>query len=171
LPDDRPDRKTEVQILVPAPCIRIQKHMQPPKSQIIVTGYTPIDDHRTQLHFIQARNFLTDEKYDEDSLNRVYFVIGEDAAVLNHLQPARVPPTLADELLMPADKQGTTFRKRIKSLEAEGLAIDSNAMKNEDHYARVIPSPQRKKDPKNWVLKPVLMRPAEKRPVKERKTG
>ena len=171
LPDDRPDRKTEVQIFVPAPCIRIQMHMQPPKSQIIVTGYTPIDDHRTQLHFIQARNFLTDDKYDEDSLSRVYFVIEEDAVVLNHLQPARVPPTLADELLMPADKQGTTFRKRIKSLEAEGLAIDSNAMRNEDYYARVIPSPRRKEDPKNWVLKPVLMRPAEKQVVKEQKTG
>ena len=171
LPDDRPDRQTEVQIFVPAPCIRIQMHMQPPKSQIIVTGYTPIDEHRTQLHFIQARNFLTDEKYDEDSLKRVYFVIDEDARVLNHLQPARVPPTLADELLMPADKQGTTFRKRIKSLEAQGLAIDSNAMKHEDDYARVIPSPQRKLDPKNWVLKPVLMRPAEEQPASTRKAG
>ena len=171
LPDDRPDRQTEVQIFVPAPCIRIQMHMQPPKSQIIVTGYTPIDEHRTQLHFIQARNFLTDDKHDEDSLKRVYFVIEEDARVLNHLQPARVPPTLADELLMPADKQGTTFRKRIKSLEAHGLAIDSNAMKNEDDYARVIPSPQRRRDPKNWVLKPVLMRPEEERRARERKTG
>ena len=171
LPDGRSDRKTEVQIFVPAPCIRIQMHMQPPKSQIIVTGYTPIDDYRTQLHFIQARNFLTDEKYDEDARNRVYFVIEEDAVVLNHLQPARVPPTLADELHMPADKQGTIFRKKIKSLEAEGQAIDINAMKDEDDYARVIPSPQRREDPKNWVLKPVLMRPADKQSATERKTG
>ena len=101
----------------------------------------------------------------------MYFVIEEDAVVLNHLQPARVPPTLADELHMPADKQGTIFRKKIKSLEAEGRAIDINAMKDEDDYARVIPSPQRREDPKNWVLKPVLMRPAGKQSAKERKTG
>jgi len=44
-------------------------------------------------------------------------------------------------------------------------------MRNEDYYARVIPSPRRKEDPKNWVLKPVLMRPAEKQVVKEQKTG
>jgi hypothetical protein len=31
-------------------------------------------------------------------------------------------------------------------------------MKGENDYARVIPSPARRADPKNWVLQPVLMR-------------
>lgn len=158
IPDNRTERETEVQIYIPAPSIRIQMHMQPPKSMIILTAYTPIEENLTQLTFIQARNFMTDEKFDEDSLNRVYFVIGEDAAVLNHLKPARVPPTLADELLLESDKHGVMFRQKVKAREADGEAIDTNAMRNENEYARVIPSPARKRDPKNWVLHPVLMR-------------
>ncbi len=157
-PDERSERETEVQIYVPAPSIRIQMHMQPPKSMIIVTAYTPINDNLTQLTFIQARNFLTDESYDEDALNRVYLVIGEDAAVLNHLKPARVPPTLADELLLESDKHGLLFRKKVKEREALGHDIDTRAMKDEDDYARVIPCPARREDPNNWVLRPVLMR-------------
>lgn len=158
IPDQRTERETEVQIYVPAPSIRIQMHMQPPKSMIIVTAYTPIDDNLTQLTFIQARNFLTDESYDEDALKRVYLVIGEDAAVLNHLKPGRVPPSLADELLLESDKHGVLFRKKVKEREALGDDIDTRAMKDEDDYARVIPCPARLEDPKHWVLRPVLMR-------------
>lgn len=158
IPDERPDRQNEVRIYVPAPCIRIQMHMQPPKSQIIVTAYTPIDEHRTRLTFIQARNFLTEEKYDEDALRRVYLVLGEDKIILDHLKPARVPPTLADELLLESDKHGVMFRQRVKAREAAGEAIDARAMRSDDEYARVIPSPARRQDPKNWVLRPVPMR-------------
>jgi phenylpropionate dioxygenase-like ring-hydroxylating dioxygenase large terminal subunit len=158
IPDERTERETEVQIYVPAPSIRIQMHMQPPKSMIIVTAYTPINDSLTQLTFIQARNFLSDESYDEDALKRVYLVIGEDAAVLDHLKPARVPPTLADELLLESDKHGLLFRKKVKEREALGDDIDTRAMKDDDDYARVIPCPARREDPKNWVLRPVLMR-------------
>jgi len=52
-------------------------------------------------------------------------------------------------------------RRRIRAArEAQGDAIDTRAMKGEDDYARVIPSPARRADPKNWVLQPVLMRSA-----------
>lgn len=158
IPDQRKARETEVQIYIPAPSIRIQMHMQPPKSQIIVTAYTPIDEGLTQLTFIQARNFMTEEKYDEDALRRVFLVLGEDAAVLDHLRPARVPPLLSDELLLESDKHGVLFRKKIKAREAAGDAIDTRVMKEEEDYARVIPSPARGQDPKNWILRPVLMR-------------
>jgi len=125
---------------------------------IILTAYTPIDDDVTELTFIHSRNFLTDASYDEDTLNRMYLVLGEDAVILNHLKPARVPPTLADELLLESDQHGVMFRQRIKEREANGDDIDAQAMKAEIDYARVIPSPGRREDPKNWVLKPVLMR-------------
>ena len=78
--------------------------------------------------------------------------------MLDHLRPARVPPLLSDELLLDSDKHGVLFRKRIKAREAAGDAIDSRAMNNEDDYVRVIPSPARGQDPKNWVLRPVLRR-------------
>ena len=160
LPDERGERETEVQIFVPAPCIRIQMHMHPPISQIIVTAYTPIDEGRTQLNFIHSRNFMMDPEHDKDALRRVHLVIDEDAAVLNHLQPARVPPSLADELLLVNDKHGTMFRKKIKALEAQGRSIDSRVLSDQGDYARVIPSPARGADPKNWVLKPVPLKAA-----------
>ena len=158
IPDERDDRQNEVQIYLPAPCIRIQMHMQPPKSQIIVTAYTPIEEDLTQLTFIQARNFLTDQQHDDDALRRVYRVLGEDAAVLDYLKPARVPPSLSDELLLESDKHGLLFRGRVKAREAAGDDIDSRAMRGEDDSARIIPSPGRRRDPSNWVLKPVLLR-------------
>ncbi len=158
IPDERTDRENEVRIYLRAPCIRIQMHMQPPKSQIIVTAYTPLADGLTQLHFIQARNFLIEEEYDEDSLKRVYFVLQEDAVVLNHLQPKRVPPTLADELLLDNDKHGTLFRKKVQELVTAGYAIDTLAMRDEIDRVRCIPSPARRADPNGWVHKPVLLR-------------
>lgn len=158
IPDERGERENVVQIYIPAPCIRIEMHLQPPKSMFILTAYTPISEKLTQLTFIHARNFLTDESHDEDTMNRMHFVIGEDAKVINHLKPARVPPTLADELLLESDKHGVMFRKKIKEREESGDAIDSRAMHGEDEYARVIPSPARRGDAKNWVLRPVLMR-------------
>ncbi len=78
--------------------------------------------------------------------------------MLNHLKPARVPPTLADELLLESDKHGVLFRKRIKAREARGEGIETRGSRNEDDYARVIPSPRRREDPKHWVLRPVLLR-------------
>ena len=157
IPDERSERKTEVQIFLPAPCIRIQMHMQPPITQVIVTAYTPIDPYQTRMHFIHARNFYPDAQHDADTLRRVLLVFGEDAAVINHLQPARVPPLLSDELLLQADQHGTLFRRHVKAAEARGQAIDHLAMQREDDHARVIPCPRRRVDPKNWVLQPVLM--------------
>lgn len=160
IPDNRSERKTEVQIFLPAPTIRIQMHMQPPVSQVIVTAYTPIDPYRTQLHFIHARNFHTEEKHDAEALRRVHLVIGEDADVINHLEPARVPRLLSDELLLEADLHGTLFRRHVKAAEAAGDAIDHQAMRGEDDCARVIPCPRRREEPANWVLRPVLLQPA-----------
>jgi phenylpropionate dioxygenase-like ring-hydroxylating dioxygenase large terminal subunit len=156
IPDERDERKTEVQIYVPAPCIRIQMHMQPPISMFIVTAYTPIDPFHTKLHFIHSRNFLMDEAHDADTKQRVLMVIGEDAAVLNHLKPARVPPSLADELLLASDLHGTTYRRKYFEARARGWLIDHRASTAEDDCVRVIPSPRRREDPKNWVLRPVL---------------
>lgn len=160
IPDERSERKTEVQIFLPAPCIRIQMHMQPPVTQVIVTAYTPIDPYHTRMHFIHARNFYTEEKHDADTLRRVLLVFGEDAAVINHLQPARVPPLLSDELLIQADQHGTLFRRHVKAAEARGQAIDHMGMQREDDYARAIPCPRRREDPRNWVLRPVLLQAA-----------
>jgi hypothetical protein len=160
IPDNRDERDNVVQIYVPAPSIRIEMHMQPPKSMFIVTAYTPINEGQTRLTFIHSRNFLTEEKHDDDTLKRMFLVLNEDAVILNHLKPPRVPPMLSDELLLDTDRHGVMFRRKVKAREAQGHAIDTLAMQGEDDYARVIPSPARREDPKNWVLQPVLMRSA-----------
>jgi phenylpropionate dioxygenase-like ring-hydroxylating dioxygenase large terminal subunit len=160
VPDKRGERQTEVQIHVPAPCIRIQMHMQPPVSQIIVTAYTPLDAGHTRLHFIHARNFLADAAHDADTLGRVHQVLAEDAAVLNHLQPTSVPPALADELLLASDRHGIEYRRRVMAAEALGYAIDTAALARNGDRAHAIPCPRRREDPANWVLPPVPLKPA-----------
>ena len=159
IPDDRGERDNAVRIFVPAPCIRIEMYMEPPKTMFIVTAYTPINDHQTRLLFTHAKNFMTDEKYDEDTLARMFTVLNEDGVILNHIKPRRMPPSLSDELLLDSDRHGVMFRKKVFEREAQGEAIDSRAMEQDvDEYVRVIPSPRRRADPKNWVMRPVLMR-------------
>jgi len=91
-------------------------------------------------------------------------VLEEDKIILDRLKPQRVPPLLSDELLLDSDRHGVMFRQKVKEREAQGDAIDAHAMQGEDEYARVIPSPARRADPKNWVLRSVIMRkPADER--------
>ncbi len=156
LPEERPDVFTDVQIWVPAPCVRIYMRMLPPKGQIIVTAYVPLNEKQTLLRFIHSRNFVTDEKYDADAYKRMFTVFQEDADVINFLKPDLVPPTLADELPVQADAHNIAFRKKYKELEAQGLAVDLKSMEGDEDIVRVIPSPARAVDPNNWVLEPVL---------------
>ena len=152
IPDERPNIFTEVQIQLTAPSVRIQMHMFPPNNQIIVTGYTPINENQTRLHWIHSRNFFTDEEYDDDTRKRMLTVLGEDAAILNYLKPAQVPPLLSDELLLANDKHGLEFRRWVKQQEAAGKAIDTEAWKAETQRIKALPSPGRRSDPKSWVL-------------------
>ena len=152
---NRPDVRTMVRIYKPAPSIRIEMHLKPPMWQMVVSGYTPIDENRTRVWFCQGRNFFTDPKYDADSRRRVLLVFQEDAKVIDHIRPAMVPPTLSDELALENDKHGIEFRKWVKSQEEIGRAIDLKAAEGEDEMVTVIPSPARHDDPKNWVLDPV----------------
>lgn len=48
-------------------------------------------------------------------------------------------------------------------IPARGEGIDARTTRSEDDYARVIPSPRRRQDPKHWVLRPVLLREAPSR--------
>ena len=164
--EDRPDVKAMVRIYKPAPSIRIEMHLKPPMWQMIVSGYTPIDEHRTRVWWCQGRNFFTDPKFDADSRRRVLLVFQEDAKVIDHIRPAMVPPTLSDELALENDKHGIEFRKWVKSQEAIGRAIDLKSLQTDDEMVRVILSPARREDPKNWVLdtvpvkKPKIVREA-----------
>lgn len=156
--NDRPDVKTRVHVYKPAPSIRIEMHLKPPMWQMIVSGYTPIDEHRTRVWWCHGRNFFTDSKFDPDSRRRVLLVFQEDAKVIDHIRPAMVPPTLADELALENDRHGIEFRKWVKSQEVVGRAIDLKSQETEDEMVRVIPSPARREDPKNWVLEPVQVK-------------
>ncbi|MEQ8509320.1 MAG: aromatic ring-hydroxylating dioxygenase subunit alpha [Rhodospirillaceae bacterium] len=165
--DDRPDVKTMVRIYKPAPSIRIEMHLKPPMWQMIVSGYTPIDEHRTKVWWCHGRNFFTDDKYDADSHNRVLLVFQEDAKVIDFIRPAMVPPTLSDELALENDKHGIEFRKWVKEQELAGRALDLKTQQTADEMVKVIPSPKRREDPKNWVLEPVPM----KRPIHSREAA
>ena len=84
----------------------------------------------------------------------------EDGNIVNHIKPVHVPPSLSTELTIHPDAMSFAFRKMIKEYEARGWRIDTKAMAAEDEVARAIPSPTRGADPKNWVLNPVILKPA-----------
>ena len=158
--NDRPDVKTELQFHASGPSVRIQMHLRPPMSQIIISAYTPINDKQTLSWWIQGHNFFTEEKYDADSRKRVLTVFQEDGNIVNHIKPVHVPRSLSTELTIHPDAMSFAFRKMIKEYEARGWRIDTKAMAAEDEVARAIPSPTRGADPKNWVLNPVILKPA-----------
>lgn len=157
---DRPDVKTELQFHASGPSVRIQMHLRPPMSQIIISAYTPVNDKQTLSWWIQGRNFFTEEKHDADSRKRVLTVFQEDGNIVNHIKPVHVPQSLSGELTIHPDAMSFAFRKMIKDYEARGWRIDTKAMALDDDVARAIPSPARGADPKNWVLDAVLLKPA-----------
>jgi hypothetical protein len=87
-------------------------------------------------------------------------VFEEDNRVLQFVKPGQSPRRLTHELFLEADAHIASFRRQVRAFEDKGWMIDHRANAAEDDIARVIPSPARHADAKNWVLDPCHMRPA-----------
>jgi hypothetical protein len=69
----------------------------------------------------------------------------------------KLPPRRPNqELLTEADQLEGAFRQIIQRRIEAGWEIDSETVERDyDYEVYVIPSPERRTDPKNWVHKPV----------------
>ena len=113
---------------------------------------TPIDEFNTNIFVMILRNFLQESEYDDEIKKRSLFVAEEDRIICEPVDPIVWPETNIKEVLVPADKILTCFRKHLKTWEDKGWRIDSRVVEdNKGRVAYTIPSPSRRTS-KNWVI-------------------
>lgn len=117
---------------------------------------TPVDDYNTRTFTTQVRDYMLEDKYDEERREGRRKAVAEDIAIVKTVRPILPPKSPSAELLTEADQLETAFRALNRRLEAKGWAIDSDVVRQEaERQVFVIPSAARLEDAKNWVHKAV----------------
>jgi|GEM_PF-455364 len=140
----------------------------------IVTAYvTPIDELNSQIFMLMlmakegvetagldgkaVRGASPDEHKMLIDMTRDQ-VMDEDYVVLKTTRP-RLSAPFNEELLVDADRTVAQVRKITMEYAAKFGEIDTRALRDiENAHIRVIPCPQHKSDPKNWVHKIVPLK-------------
>ncbi|HEY8351769.1 MAG TPA: aromatic ring-hydroxylating dioxygenase subunit alpha [Sphingomonadales bacterium] len=131
---------------------RINPEFRPGMQHVVFSATTPVDLYNSRVFSIQARNYATDPKYDQERIDGRKYAIKEDISVVQHVRPRVGPTPVTDEFLVEADSMEAAFRRCVNQLIDKGWEIDSRKVAEEyDRKVYVIPSPERRADPKNWV--------------------
>jgi phenylpropionate dioxygenase-like ring-hydroxylating dioxygenase large terminal subunit len=140
-------------------CHRIQPTFQEGMSIITFSVKTPIDAFTTRTFGVQARNFLLDPAQDAERLEMIHKAVREDTAVVEAIRPVFPPNSMSEEFLTETDGMEFMFRTRVREWARRGWEIDVEKMLAEQHRkVMVIPSPERRADPTNWVHRTVPLR-------------
>lgn len=124
--------------------------------QCTLSHRTPIDPFRTRTFTIQARDYLLTEEFDKEREEGRRKAIKEDVDVVKTIRPVLTPRRPRSELLVQSDQLESAFRAMMRKMTKRGWEIDSDIVERERLWqVYVIPSPARRKDPKNWVHPPV----------------
>jgi len=119
----------------------------------------PIDESRTRIFFLNMRNWLLEDKFDDRIEEPTLGIVQEDVDVLQTLQPVKTPPTNTKEILVPGDSVLLRYREFLADWDARGWRIDSQRLSEERlGTAFAIPSPARRESG-NWVLDPIPLEP------------
>jgi phenylpropionate dioxygenase-like ring-hydroxylating dioxygenase large terminal subunit len=160
LAGDRKSTQVELEFSVIGLCHRIQPTFREGMSQINFTARTPVDPQLSRAFGWQARNYLKEPQHDAERIAAIELAVREDLSVVEHVQPPLTPPSLSDEFLVETDSMEVAFRKACARWAGRGNEIDQEALQRERHnHVFAIPSPARREDPKNWVHRPVPLRP------------
>jgi len=112
----------------------------------------PIDEDNSEIFLLCMRNCYTDEKFDQNVIDRNQYVAEQDVVIVENLRPMITPDTNTKEFMLPADKCIVLYRESLKEWEEMGWKIDSDAVAaTENKVAYAIPSPARREQ-KGWVL-------------------
>ncbi len=123
----------------------------------------PVDEANTRIFFLNMRNWLMEDKYDQTMEDVTLRIVQEDVAILEKLSPIRTPETNAKELLVPGDTAVVRYREWLKEWDANGWRIDLKALRaRQGDLAMAIPCPGRRESG-NWVLDPVPLMPPPER--------
>ncbi len=117
---------------------------------------TPIDRYNTRTFTTQVRDYDLTPEADVERLEGRRQAVREDVGVVQTVLPKLPPRRPNQELLTEADQLEGAFRQIIQRRIEAGWEIDSETVERDyDYEVYVIPSPERRTDPKNWVHKPV----------------
>ncbi len=112
----------------------------------------PIDDSRTRIFFVNMRNWLLEDEYDERIEKPTLAIVDEDVGILEKLSPVRTPATNTKEILVPSDGMIVRYREWLSEWDANGWRIDFKRLQQErGDFAYAIASPERRTS-RNWVL-------------------
>ncbi len=147
-------------------CHRIQPTFKEGMTQINFSARTPIDQKLSRAVGWQARNYLKEPEYDAERIAGILLAVEEDLSVVETVVPPLTPPSLTDEFLIESDSMEVAFRKSCWKWANKGWEIDMPRFEElSKTQVLVIPSPERRSDPKNWVHKAVPLKPAGSRPA------
>ncbi len=157
LPDEeREQTQFDIRFSILGMMHRNRQAFAPGVTQLLWNAWMPVDDRHTRLYSLQLRTFKQDARYDEQMLKTIHFGLGEDLAIVEKLEPAIAPPTTSSELFLETDRMEGLFRRKVREISARLGAIDVRKLEQERKYqVRVVPSPARGNDPKNWIHKTV----------------
>lgn len=131
---------------------RINPEFRPGMGHATFSATTPIDQYNSRVFSIQARNYAIEPEHDQERIDGRKFAIGEDVAVVSHVRPKVGPTPVTDEFLVEADAMEVAFRRAVNQLVDKGWEIDARKVAEDyDRKVYVIPSPERRLDPRNWV--------------------
>lgn len=131
----------------------------------------PIDLYSSAVYLLCMRNCYTDDKYDQNVMERNQYVANQDVVIVDSLHPKVTPDTNTKEFMMPADKCILLYRESLKEWESYGWKIDGEVVEQKhNRVAYAIPSPARHEQ-KGWVLDLIPLRPASKAAPKLKATG
>ena len=100
----------------------------------------PIDEHNSAIYLLCMRNCYTDEKYDQNVMDRNQYVADQDVVIVENLHPVITPDTNTKEFMMPADKCILLYRDSLKEWESYGWKIDVEAVGIAQRQGRVCGS-------------------------------
>ena len=119
----------------------------------------PVDENSTRIFFINMRNWMIEDKFDQRIEDVTLKIVHEDIDVLERLNPVRTPESNSKELLVPGDYAVVRYREWLQQWEENGWRIDLKKLREaEGDVAYAIPSPARREQG-NWVVDPVPLVP------------
>jgi phenylpropionate dioxygenase-like ring-hydroxylating dioxygenase large terminal subunit len=131
----------------------------------------PIDEFSSAVYLLCMRNCYTDDKYDQNVIERNQYVANQDVVIVDSLRPIITPDTNTKEFMMPSDKCILLYRESLKQWEGYGWKIDSEEVaRRQGRAAYAIPSPGRREQ-KGWVLDLIPLRPVSKSAAKLEAAG
>jgi phenylpropionate dioxygenase-like ring-hydroxylating dioxygenase large terminal subunit len=131
----------------------------------------PIDEKNIAVYLLCMRNCYTDDKFDQNVMDRNLYVAEQDVTIVENLHPRLTPDTNTKEFMLPADQCILMYRESLKDWSDNGWKIDTDVVAaNEGRVAYAVPSPARREQ-KGWVLDAIPLKAAGKGGAKLKAAG